>query len=107
MAIAGVLTNAGVLVDNGVADDAVLADPDGDAAGGYEGLPLLLALVIIRANDHCVLHIGTERSTCQPTPAEAACLTQGCTLQTRSPPHIPLHAFETPHTLISWRDCQS
>lgn len=51
-----VAPDARVLVYDGVADDAVLADADGDAAGRHQRAPLLLALVVVRADDHGVLH---------------------------------------------------
>ena len=49
------LANGGVLIDDGVGDDTVVTDANGDAAAGQQPGPLGVALVEVSPDDHGVL----------------------------------------------------
>jgi len=51
-----VLANAGILVNNSVADFGVVTNPNGQATLVQQGLPLLVRLVVVSTHDHGILH---------------------------------------------------
>ena len=51
-----VLANAGILVNNGVADFGVVTNPNRQATLVQQGLPLLVRLVVVSTHDHGILH---------------------------------------------------
>lgn len=51
-----VLANAGILVNNGVADFGVVTNTNGQATLLQQSLPLLIRLIVVSTHDHGILH---------------------------------------------------
>ena len=71
-----VLANAGILVNNGVADFGVVTNTNGQATLVQQGLPLLVRLVVVSTHDHGVLH--TQSAHKQHTPEDLASYLFAC-----------------------------